>query len=309
MIRALITGGTGFLGKKLTRALAARGWLVTVLTRDVAGSQGKLPDTVRLAGWNPSAPGPWTEEIEGVDTVIHLAGEGLFDAPWTKDRLGELRSSRVNSTRRLAEVIAAAKKKPKLFISASAVGIYGMRKDDAVLDEDSALGQSDALSGICKAWEQAAVAAREAGVRVVHPRIGVVLGADGGALARMVPPFKWRVGGPLGDGKQWVSWVHWRDVVDAVCFVHEKESFSGPFDMTAPNPSTMEDLAKAIALVLNTKSRFHVPPFVLKMAVGDGAAEALLTGQRAVPKKLEQAGFEFKYPDLVPALEDLIGPK
>ncbi len=308
MIRALITGGTGFIGKKLTNALAARGWLVTVLTRDVAASQGKLHDSVRLAGWDPSANGAWTDELEGVDTVINLAGEGIFGQPWTKDHMAEVRASRVGVTQRLATVIANAKKKPKLLISASAVGIYGMRKDDVELGEDGALGD-DVLAGICKAWEQAANPAREAGVRVVHPRIGIVLGADGGALAKMLPPFKWHVGGPLGDGKQWISWVHWRDVVDAVCFAHEKEELSGPFNMTAPNPVTMSDLARGIALVLNTGARFKVPPFALKMAVGEEAAEALLTGQRAVPRKLAQAGFEWSYPDLVPALENLIGPK
>ena len=125
----------------------------------------------------------------------------------------------------------------------------------------------------------------------------------------MLPPFKWGVGGPLGAGTQWVSWIHWRDVVDAVCFVHDKADFTGPFNLTSPNPVTMSEFARAIALVLHTGSRLKVPPFALKMVVGDGAAEALLTGQRVVPKKLAQAGFEWSYPDIVPALENLIGPK
>ena len=211
-------------------------------------------------------------------------------------------------THNLATALAKTKKKPKVLVSASAVGIYGMRKDDTVLGEDGSFGD-DALAEICKAWEKAADPAREAGIRVVHPRTGIVLGADGGALAKMLPAFKWHVGGPLGRGTQWVSWIHWRDVVDAVSFAYEKAELSGPFNLVSPNPVTMNDLAQGIGLVLNRGSRMHVPPFAVRMAVGEGAAEALLTGQRVVPRKLEGLGFGFGYPDLVPALEELIGPK
>ena len=164
MIRAVVTGGTGFIGKKLTNALAARGWLVTVLTRDVQRSQGALHESVRLAGWNPRVLGPWVEELEAVDAVINLAGEGVVDQPWTKDRLAELKASRVDVTHRLSSAIAQTKKKPKVLISASAVGIYGMRKDDEVLGEDGSLGD-DVLAELCKSWERAADPAREAGVR------------------------------------------------------------------------------------------------------------------------------------------------
>jgi uncharacterized protein len=310
MIRAVVTGGTGFIGKKLTSALCARGWLVTVLTRDVERARSKLHREARVAGWNPAdgGSGPWAEELDGVDVVVNLAGEGVFEQPWTKDRLADLRSSRVDVTRCLSTVIARAKKKPKLLVSASAVGIYGMRKDNAVLGEDGALG-NDPLAEICKAWEHAADPAREAGVRVAHPRIGIVLGSDGGALVRMLPAFKWHVGGPLGDGKQWVSWIHWRDLVDAVVFANDKADLAGPFNVVSPNPVTMSDFARAIGLVLNRSARVHVPPFAVRMAVGEGAADALLTGQRAVPNKLAALDFAYGYPDIVPALEDLIGPK
>ena len=314
MIRALVAGGTGFVGKKLTNALVARGWLVTVLTRSVGSSQRRLHPKVRLAGWNPTHSGhaagssAWEEEVEGIDVVVNLAGEGVFDYPWTRERIGELRASRIDVTLKLSQAIARAKKKPKLFVSTSAVGIYGMHKDDKVFDESGAFGK-DVLADICKAWEKACGPAREAGVRVVHPRLGIVLGADGGALARMLPAFKWHVGGPLGDGKQWVSWVHWRDVVDTVTFAYEKTELEGPMNVTSPNPVTMNDFAHGIGLVLNRGARFRVPPFAVKVMLGRGAADALLTGQRAIPKKLQVAGYDFAYPDLVPALEELIGPK
>jgi uncharacterized protein (TIGR01777 family) len=307
MIRALITGGTGFVGRKLTHTLLARGWQVTVLSRDVSLARGKLDARVRVAGWSPGSR-QLVEEVSGVDVVVSLAGAGVFDQPWTHARLEVLRESRVGSTRDLSLALAQAKKKPKLLVSASAVGIYGMRKDSAVLGEDGSLG-TDVLAEICKAWEKAADPAREAGIRVLHPRLGIVLGADGGALAKMLPAFKWFVGGPLGDGQQYVSWIHWRDVVDAICFAYEKVELAGPANFTSPDPVKMEELAKSIGLVLNRGARMRVPPFAVRLMVGEGAADALLTGQRAVPRKLSAAGFAFSYPELVPALEELIGPK
>ncbi len=312
MIRALITGGTGFIGRKVTSALLSRGWQVTVLTRSVEGAKGKLDPRVRVAGWDPAALGTWTEEVEGLDVLVNLAGEGIFDQPWTKDRIADLKASRIAVTRNLSLAVARARKKPKLMVSASAVGVYGMHRgmhlDDATFDESGALGEG-VLADICKGWEKAADPAREAGVRVVHPRLGIVLGGDGGALAKMSRPIKWFVGGPLGDGKQWVSWIHWKDVVDAIGFAHEKPELTGPVNFVSPSPVTMNQLAHDIGLVLNRSARFHVPPFAVKMMLGDGPAEALLTGQRVLPNKLLGAGYAFGWPDLLPALEDLLGPK
>jgi uncharacterized protein (TIGR01777 family) len=308
MMRVVVTGGTGFIGKKLVAALLARGYLVTILTRDVEGVRSRVDGRARVAGWTPWAPGVWAEEVDGVDAVVHLAGAGVFDEAWTKDRIEVLRWSRIETTRVLATAIAGARRPPKVLVSTSAVGIYGMRKDDEVLTEDSDAG-TDVLAEICRGWEKAAAPAVDAGVRVVHPRLGVVLGAEGGALSQMLPAFKLRLGGPLGDGTQWTSWVHWRDVVDAFDYAITTPAVTGPYNVTAPNPVRMQELAEAIALVLNTHAKARVPKFALELVLGKERAEMLLTGQRASSKKLEDAGFAFSYPDIVPALEELIGPK
>jgi uncharacterized protein len=308
MMRVLVTGGTGFIGKKLVGALLGRGYLVTVLTRDVDSARERLDPRARVAGWTPWTQGVWCEEVSGVDAVVHLAGAGIFDEPWTKERIEVLRWSRVDTTRELSVAIAGAKKPPKLLVSTSAIGIYGMHRDDTLLDEDSANGE-DILAEICRSWEKAAGPAVEAGVRVVHPRIGIVLGADGGALEHMLPAFKLRMGGPLGSGNQWVSWVHRRDVIDAIDFAIATPSLSGPYNLVSPKPARMADLAEGIAMVRNTHARFRVPRVVLELVLGKERTEILLTGQRVSSKKLEGAGFVFSYPDLLPALEELIGPK
>jgi uncharacterized protein (TIGR01777 family) len=308
MMRVLVTGGTGFIGKKLVGALLGRGYLVTVLTRDVEGARERLDPRARVAGWTPWTQGIWSEEVSGVDAVVHLAGAGIFDEPWTKDRIEVLRWSRVDTTRELSLAIAAAHKRPKVLVSTSAVGIYGMHRDDTLLTEESPTG-ADVLAEICKAWEKAAAPAVEAGVRVVHPRFGVVLGAEGGALHKMLPAFKLRMGGPLGDGSQWVSWVHWRDVIDAIDLAIGTPTMQGPYNYVAPNPVRMEELAQTIALVMDTHSKMKVPRFMLELVLGKERAEVLLTGQRASSKKLEDAGFAFSYPHVLAAVEELIGPK
>lgn len=308
MMRVVVTGGTGFIGKKLVAALLARGYLVTVLTRDVEGVRGLIDARARVAGWTPWTRGVWAEEVDGVDAVVHLAGAGVFDEAWSKDRIEVLRWSRVETTRELSLAIASARRRPKVLVSTSAVGIYGMRTDDAILTEDAEKG-TDVLAEICKAWEKAAAPAAEAGVRVVHPRLGVVLGAEGGALSRMLPAYRLRMGGPLGHGTQWVSWVHWRDVVDAFDFAITNPELRGAYNLTAPNPARMQELAEAIALVLNTHAKARVPKFALEVLLGKERAEMLLTGQRVSSQKLEDAGFAFSYGALVPALEELIGPK
>jgi uncharacterized protein (TIGR01777 family) len=249
----------------------------------------------------------WEEaghEAGSSDAVIHLAGEPIADARWTPERLERIRSSRVATTDRLARAIAGAARKPRVFVSASAVGIYGMRRDDVVCDEETPAAEGDILGRMCVAWEAAAAPAREAGVRVVHPRIGIVLGR-GGALAKMEGPFRWFVGGPVGDGTQWLSWIHVRDVVRALLFLVDQEALSGPVNLVAPAPATMNDFARALGRALGRPSVFRVPPVALRLAMGDGVAELLLTGQRVAPRRLQAAGFAFEHPTLDGALANL----
>jgi uncharacterized protein (TIGR01777 family) len=301
-VRYVVTGGTGFIGTKLIRRLRAQGDEAVVFSRQARAAV----DGVRYATWTPYEDGPWMDEIDGADVVINLAGSPVFEQRWTPERKKDLFASRVESTKRVAVAIARAKKKPSLLVSGSAVGIYGMHLDDAVLDETAPLGD-DLLAKLCKAWEAAADGAREAGVRVVHPRIGVVLAPEGGALKDMLTPFKAFVGGPVGSGKQWMSWIHAEDVVRALLFPVTTPALASCYDVTAPTPVTMNEMAKTIGEVLHRPSVMRVPELAARLVFGERAA-IVLTGQRVVPRCLEALGFVFEHPVLRPALENLLGP-
>lgn len=288
-MRVLVTGGKGFIGRALVRALAERGDEPIVVSRG-AGA----------VGWD-AVP----REVERADAVVHLAGEPIADARWTPSRIDLIRSSRVRTTETLAGAIEHAARKPRVFVSGSAVGVYGMRKGGEELDEGAAPGD-DVLARIAMAWEEAAAPAREAGVRVVHPRTGIVLGSGGGALAKMVGPFKWFAGGPLGDGRQWLSWIHLRDTVRGLLFAVDSSSVVGPVNLVAPNPSTMESFARELGRAMRRPVLLRVPSFALRLALGEGVAGLLLNGQRAVPRKLLAAGFTFDFPRLGEALSDLL---
>jgi len=285
-MRVLLTGGTGFIGSHLARALEARGDQVVVVSR--------------------RGPVTWDDvetRVSTVDAVVHLAGEPIADARWTPERLERIRASRVDTTRRLARAIAAASTKPQVLVSGSAVGVYGMRNDDVVCRESTPPGD-DVLARMVVDWEAAAGPAREAGVRVAHPRTGIVLG-PGGALSRMVGPYRLFVGGPIGSGKQWVSWIHLHDEVSALLFLVDRE-IQGPVNLVAPEPVTMAQLSSAMGRALHRPSLMRVPGFALKVAVGSGVAQLLLTGQRVVPAALQAAGFSFAFPRIDEALRDLL---
>jgi hypothetical protein len=291
-VRILLTGGTGFIGGPLAAALGERGDGVVVVSRHPSGGAS--------VGWDAVE-----QEVERADAVIHLAGEPVADARWTPERLERIRSSRVDTTARLARAIASASAsaRPRVFVSASAIGFYGMRRDDVLCDEETSPGE-DVLARVCMAWEAAAEPAKAAGVRVVHPRIGVVLG-PGGALAKMARVYRWFVGGPVGDGTQWVSWIHVDDAVRALLFLVDTGTLSGPVNLVAPAPVTMNELARALGRALGRPSSMRVPAFALRLAFGKGLAELLLTGQRVAPRRLEEAGFAFTFSRLEEALAGL----
>ncbi len=309
VVRIVVTGGTGFIGRALVSSLAERGDEVVVLSRggrDGAGFGGgrTRPGHVTVATWTPSATGEWTRRIDGADAVVNLAGAGIMDERWTPARMEVLRSSRIRSTELLADAIARAEKKPRVLVSGSAVGYYGTDTGDRTVPEDAPPG-TDFLSVLCRDWEAAADRARTAGVRVCHPRTGLVLGRGGGLLDRMVPAFKGFVGGPIGSGKQYMPWVHVRDVVRAIEHAIATEAMTGGFNLTAPEPVTMNDFARALGVALGRPAKLRVPAFAVKLAFGP-AAEALLTGQRAIPTRLMDTGYAFLYPDLVSALADIL---
>lgn len=305
MKRVLITGGSGFIGRALARALTARGDHVTVLTRNVKKTRWHMPSAVRVTAWTPDKIGPWADELSVVDAVVHLAGEPVAQR-WTDKVRRAIEQSRVGSTRVLVEAIGQAKQKPSVLVCASAVGYYGARSGDEVLNEGSSPG-SDWLAGIVTKWEETAREVEKHGVRGVEMRIGVVLGEGGGALDKMVTPFKMYAGGPLGDGKQVISWVHRDDVVGLILLAIDNEAVKGPINTVSPNPATGNEVADALGIVLGKPSWLRVPKGVIGLMMGE-AAQVVTTGQRVYPQKAVELGYEFRYARLVPALESILGP-
>jgi uncharacterized protein (TIGR01777 family) len=313
-MRVVVAGGTGFVGKSLVARLAGAGHEVLVLSRGAGSAERSLGGKVRVVAWS-LASGPlraeWEREVRAATAVVNLAGAGIMDRAWTDARMRELVSSRVDVTRALAEAMAGAKasaEEPRVLVSASAIGIYGARKTDEMLGEDTPPGEGF-LADLCVAWEAAAAPARDAGARVVHPRLGIVLGKDGGALQELARPFKLGVGGPIGSGTQWESWIHERDVVLALERALGSGLFHGAYNFVAPHPVTMNDEAEALAQVLGTRSRVRVPAIVLQAVLGRGRAETVLTGQRVSSARLVKAGYAFAFEDIRPALQDLLGSR
>lgn len=304
----MVAGGTGFVGRALTHALLARGERVQILTRGPAGlvshscrecgAGGRL----ELVHWTPDRPGAWTSAVEGADAVVNLAGAGVAEERWTSDRRDDLRESRLVSTRLLAEAIARAEQKPRVFVSASAVTYYGRHTGDRLLGDDEPPG-SDFLAQLAVDWEAAAAGS---GVRTCHARLGLVLGRGGGLYEWLASLFKAYMGGPLGDGAQYVSWVHLRDAVRALEAMIDRPDLAGAYNVVSPEPVSMAELAAACGEAFGRPALFRMPWFALKLALGAGAVEARLAGQRAVPKRLVDAGFAFVFPDVRSALVDLV---
>jgi uncharacterized protein (TIGR01777 family) len=308
-MRVVVPGGTGFLGSRLVARLAARGDEVIVLSRSEmrraqARPEGKGRGAPRtsFAAWTPKEPGPWQRAIEEADAVVSLAGAGVMDEPWSERRMEELRASRVVSTRLVAEAVARGRK--AVLVSASGIGIYGMRTDDVELDESAPVG-TDVLADLCAKWEDATAPAKDAGARVVLARIGIALGRGGGAFEEMSRPYRFFVGGPLGGGKQWVSWVHVDDVVSALVHSIDARALEGAVNVSAPEPVRMDDFARALGRAWRRPAFLRVPSFAVRAMLGE-RADVLLTGQRVRPRRLAEERFAFAFPRLDDALADIL---
>lgn len=301
--KIVIAGATGFIGRNLTSNLLGRGTAVVVLTRNAAGANTINHPLLRVVEWDGKNQGDLAAHVNGADAFINLSGQSIGTKRWTGTRKEDLLRSRINPTKALIDVIRTLTSKPRVLINASAVGYYGNR-DEGDVTEDSSPG-TDFLGQLCFEWESAALQARDIGIRVVLTRSGVVLDRNAGALQRMLLPFRLFVGGPLGSGNQWFPWVHREDQIRAIIFALQTEGLSGAFNVVAPEQVTMRTFARTLGAVLHRPSMFRVPSFALKAILGEMSG-IVLTGQKAVPSKLMQAGFEFHFPTLAGALEDLL---
>jgi hypothetical protein len=296
-MRVLIAGASGLVGSALIPALEAEGADVTRLVRSSAGA-GEIE-------WHPNIDQIDGTQLEGFDAVINLAGENIAAGRWTDEVKRKIHDSRVNGTRLLSEAIARLKQRPAVFLCASATGIYGDRGDET-LDEQSESG-SGFLAGVCREWEQATEPALQAGVRTVTLRFGPILAREGGMLAKLLTPFKMGMGGKVGSGKQYISWVAIDDVVNAIKLALNDASLRGPLNIVSPNPVTNEVFTKTLGHVLSRPTALAMPAFAVRLAFGEMADEMLLTSQRVIPKKLNDAGYEFLQPELEGALRKHLG--
>lgn len=295
--RVLLTGSSGLLGSALLVSLKSRGFEVTRLVRGRVSEEGQIH-------WDPMRP-PNPESVTGFDAVIHLAGESVVGR-WTAAKKAKIRDSRVTSTRNLVHAITSIQERPRVFISASAIGYYGNRDDDP-LNETSSAG-AGFLADVCREWEAATKPAADAGIRAVQLRTGVVLSREGGALRKMLLPFRLGIGGRIGSGRQWISWIHIQDWVGAVQHILKNDLVQGPVNLVAPKPVTNADFTKTLASVLSRPAIFPVPAIAAKLAFGEMAEDVLLAGQQVEPARLVHSGYPFQYSDLLKALQAILKP-
>jgi uncharacterized protein (TIGR01777 family) len=299
-MKILLAGGTGFLGRSLVEALTGAHHEVVVLSRrQIASSR----PGVRTLLWDGARSGAWAREVDGADAVINLSGEPIAAKRWSPAQKEKILRSRIDPTRALVGAILGAGKKPAVLINASAVGYYGDVPGGVVTEAHPA--GSGFLADTCRRWEEEALRAREAGVRVAMMRIGIVLGEGGGALPRMLLPFRLFVGGPLGRGSQWFPWIHVADITGAFLHLLERSDLDGPVNVTAPAPVTMEGFASALVNVVGRPSWLPVPAPLLRLVMGE-MADVVLSGQNAVPQKLLESGYNFRYSNVLEALKAVL---
>ena len=300
-MKVFITGGTGFLGAALTEKMLAEGHLVSVLTR--SSKKGDKRAGLRFIKGNPTQKGSWQEEIGRSDVVINLVGASIF-RPWNTRNKEAIYNSRILSTRNIIDALAKHGDKDMMLLNASAVGYYGFR-DDEELDESGSAGD-DFLATVVKDWETEAIKAEKYGARVVLCRLGVILGSDGGALAKMLPVFKWGAGSPLGSGKQWFSWIALPDLVNIFLFLMEDRTISGPVNCTSPQPVTNREMTRALGKALHRPVILPpVPAFLIKGVLGE-FSHVFIKGQKVIPAKLLENGFVFQFPHIENAFANLL---
>ena len=303
-MKVAITGATGFVGRRLVERLQEQGHQPLILTRNPAAAQRAFP-TLEIIAYTPTESGSWQQAIAGCDAVVNLAGEPIAESRWTPKHKQEILNSRQLGTQKIVEAIAQANPKPAVLVNASAIGYYGT-SETATFDETSPAG-NDFLAEVCQAWEAEAKKVKDAGVRLVILRLGIVLG-NGGALAKMIPPFKLFAGGPLGTGRQWFSWIHRDDLVNLILEALNRPDIEGVLNATALNPVRMSELCQNLGKTLERPSWLPVPSFALEALLGEGA-KVVLEGQQVLPKRTTSYGFKYQYPTLKQALEEILVSK
>jgi hypothetical protein len=301
-MKVAITGATGFVGTRLVDRLQAEGHQIVVLTRNPSTAVNRFSNPVELVAYNPMESGAWQAAIAGCDGVVNLAGEPIAEHRWTPERKQALMNSRKITTQKVVEAICQANPKPTVLVNASAIGYYGT-SETATFDESSESG-NDFLAEICRAWEAEASKVKQCGTRLVILRTGIVLGM-GGALERMLTPFRMFAGGPIGTGRQWFSWIHREDLVNLILRALTRAEMEGVYNATAPNPVRMEELTTTLGDVMNRPSWLPVPGFALEALLGDGAI-VVLEGQQVLPKRTIADGFEYQYSMVKAALQEIL---
>ncbi len=306
-MKVAVTGATGFVGSRLVDRLTAEGHQVVIFTRSAPKAEQRFPKSaypqLEIVTYNPLESGAWQDQIPGCDGVVNLAGEAIAESRWTPERKQSLMNSRKITTQKLVEAIAKANPRPTVLVNASAIGFYGT-SETATFDETSPAG-GDFLAEICQVWEAEASKVKESGVRLVILRLGIVLGM-GGALGKMLTPFKMFAGGPIGSGNQWFSWIHREDLVSLILRALTRSQMEGVFNATAPKPVRMAEMTTVLGQVMNRPSWLPVPSFALEAMLGDGA-KVVLEGQEVLPKHTLSDGFDYQYPTIKPALEEILG--
>lgn len=305
-MKVAVTGATGFVGSRLVERLQAEGHQILVLTRNAEPAKRVFPTAafpnVEIIAYSPLESGAWQRSISGCDAVVNLAGAPIAESRWTPERKQEISESRKLGTRKIVEAIAQANPKPTVLVNSSAIGYYGT--SETATFEESAKPGSDFLAQVCQDWENEAERVKSAGVRLVILRTGIVLGM-GGAIAKMLLPFRMFAGGPIGSGRQWFSWIHRDDLVSLILQALTQTDMTGIYNATAPNPVKMAELCQALGQVMNRPSWLPVPDFALEALLGDGA-QVVLQGQQVLPKRTEASGFKFAYSTVKPALEEVL---